>query len=239
MTNAGNDDGAAGVRRDRYVEDFDDGAGGWVGWRRQGVNVPLDVKDGVARIQGPFGVDTYHAPHYLSLVAYLHTREGLGLDLGRPNRFLDGGFSRDLTNATLGLRIRGDVHLRGARLTVLVQADTNGTRPNHILVGQQIEVTPEWSEQQVHLVPDPAQWLCLLSRHDMTETYGWGPIGDVLADVNVDVILVLHPLTIVPLEPTDEIHRQRAQQDYQIDERYLPHGVIEIDRISIDYPQQG
>src|SRR5690606_32745310 len=93
MTNAGNDGGAAGERRDRYVEDFDDGAGGWVGWRRQGVNVPLDVKDGVARIQGPFGVDTYHAPHYLSLVAYLHTREGLGLDLGRPNRFLDGGFS--------------------------------------------------------------------------------------------------------------------------------------------------
>lgn len=219
-----------------YVQNFADGPGGWVGWRRQGVNVPLEIRGGAARFEGPYGVDTYHAPHYLSLVTYLHTREALGLDLGRPNTFVSGGFSRDLRNATVTLRVRGNLRQRGAELTLLVQADTGGTRPNYILVGQHFTITPDWSDQQVTLPPDPSQWLCLLPRHDRADIYGWAPIGDVLADVNVDLIVALHPLTVVPATPTDEVHRLRADEDYPLDERHLPHGVIEIAEIRIDYP---
>lgn len=221
-----------------YVETFDDGPGGWAAWLRQKVNVPLEITDGVARFALPIGVDVYHAPHYLSLLTYLHTRDDRVTDLGRPNRFVDEGFSRNLTDVTVTIRVRGEVQLRGAQLTVLVQADTNGTRPNYLLVGQHFTVSPEWSTQQVNLVADPAQWLCLMPRHDRADTYGWGPIADVLADVNVDMILVLHPLVVVPEEPTDEVHRLRAQEDYQLDERHLPQGWIEIDEIRFDYPDR-
>jgi hypothetical protein len=222
-------------RREPYIETFDNGPGGWCGWRRQSENMLLPITDGVMAARGPWGVDAYHAPNYLTLITYLHTRAGLGLPIGRPNRFVDGGFSRDLTNATITARLRGQMHMRGAQLTILAQADVADTRANFILIGQHFDITDDWTEQSVTLVPDRNQWQCVGVRHDI-DHYGFGDIVEALTDVNVDLIFVLYPVTVVPLEPTDDIHRLRPGSDYPIDERHLPHGEIQFDTIRIDYP---
>jgi hypothetical protein len=223
-------------RRETYEETFDDGPGGWCAWLRHGVNAPLEIKDGVVTVRTPLGVDSHHAPNYLSLLAYLYTMRGMGGPLGEPNRFVDGGFSRDLTNATMTVRMRGDMRLRGTEVVLLAQADVPGTRANFVLFAQPFHVTPDWSDQSMVLAPDRNQWRCVGTRHDMAHQYGYGDIVEALKDVNVDLILVLYPVTIVPLEPTDDIHSTRPLIDYPIDERYLPSGEIQIDTIRIEYP---
>ena len=229
----------SGGRRTTYEETFDDGPGGWGGWRRHHENVPLDIQDGVATLRSPWGVDSNHAPPgagYLSLLAFLYTVPGGGPAFTGPNRFVEGGHSRDLTNATLTVRMRGDVHLRGAQVTLLVQTHAGPVLANFILTGQSLRVTPDWSEQSLDLVPDPSQWVCIGARHDLSQQYGYGDVVQALKDVDNDVILVLYPLTIVPVEPTDDVHRLRPDHDYAIDRRYLPDGVIQIDTIRVEYP---
>ncbi len=51
------------------------------------------------------------------------------------------------------------------------------------------------------MAPDPEQWHCPGARHDLTDVYGWGEIDSVLRDVNIDIILLLRLLRIVPLNP--------------------------------------
>ncbi|MDQ6524493.1 hypothetical protein RB608_12820 [Nocardioides sp. LHD-245] len=225
--------------RPSYVEDFSSGVGGWGGWRRQGEHVPLAVEDGVLVIEGPWGVDAYHAPPgggYLALLTYLHTDDRFVPDFARPNRFIEGRHSTDLRGARLSVRLRGHLRLRGAELVVLVQSEIDGVVANWVLVDQPIGVAADWAEQTVQLDPDPARWRCLGTRHDIAD-YGYAPIEDVLADVNLDLILVLYPLTVVPREPTDDIHRLRPEIDYAIDEAHLPDGRVEISSIRIDYPE--
>jgi hypothetical protein len=226
--------------RPPYVEDFSAGAGGWGGWRRQGENVPLAIEDGVLRIDGPWGVDAYHAPPgggYLALLAYLHTGDDTYVpDYARPNHFLERGHSTDLRGARFTVRMRGDLRLRGASVVLLAQSEVGDVIANWVLTAQPLTVTPDWSEQTLTLDPDLAQWRCLGTRHDIAD-YGYAPIDDVLADVNVDLILVLYPLTVVPLKPTDDIHRLRPETDYEIDHAHLPDGHVEISSIRIDYPE--
>ena len=135
------------------------------------------------------------------------------------------------------VRLRGEVDLKGADLTLWVQADVGDTRPNFALTGQSLTVTRDWSEQTLHLSDDPDQWTCVGGRHDKQDLYGYGDIRDALKDVNCDLILVLFPLTVVPLDvPIKEKDRLRTHRDYEPDYSCLPSGVIEFSSIRIDYP---
>ena len=56
-------------------------------------------------------------------------------------------------------------------------------------------------------------------------------------DVNCDLILVLFPLTVVPLDiPLAMKDSLRTHRDYEPDYSYLPEGVVEFDTIQIEYP---
>ncbi|MBX3010008.1 MAG: hypothetical protein KF832_00830 [Caldilineaceae bacterium] len=228
--------------RTPYIETFDHGPGGWCAWGT-GSHVP-ELKDGVLITRGPWRVDPNHsAPGagYLHLLTYLYTHqqhytEAFAEAVG-VNRFLADNKDRDLTNATMTVRLRGNVDLKGAKLTLWVQADVGDTRPNFVLTGQSLEVTPDWSEQTLYLSDDPAQWLCVGGRHDLTKFYGYGDIRDALKDVNCDLIIVLFPLDVVPIGiPYEDKDRLRTHRDYEPDYAYLPNGVIEFDTIKIEYP---
>ena len=86
------------------------------------------------------------------------------------------------------------------------------------------------------MAPDPEQWLCLGARHDLMDVYGWGDIDSVLQDVNIDIILLLHPLKIVPLSPQQGgPHARRAEVDYEVDRSYLPSGEISLGEVQIEF----
>jgi len=225
-----------------YIETFDDGPGGWMGWREKGLLQP-EIRDGVFYSRSPWWVDYNHAPPgagYLHLLACLHTHKNFvteqSVTLVGQNRFVAQGKSRNFTNARLTVRLRGEVELKGAKLVLLAQADVPGTRTNFVLTGQPLQITQEWSEQTITLTADANQWLCLGSRHDRTNTYGYGDIADVLRDLNVDIIFVLFPLNIVPVGEVEHPHILRAGLDYEVDQRYLPSGVVMFDMVKIEYP---
>ena len=242
-----------------YTETFDDGPGGWIADLRS----PLPVWDGVGYCHSPWSVDANHAPPgagYLHLLMYLITHAGplnpLDADRLRGNRFVENGYSTDLTNAKLTVRLRGTMDLAGplcnnhipvplpdlggVQLLLLVQAQVDGppkTTTNFILTGQPFKVTPDWSEQTVHLIPDPKQWTCLGARHDLTGIYGYGDIAEVLRDVNLDIVFVLFPLNVVPIEEVENIYSQWAAKDYKVDMQYLPKGLIMFDTVQIKYAE--
>ncbi len=225
-----------------YIENFDQGPGGWIGWDAEGAQA-LEIQNGIAVSRGPWWVDFNHAPPgggYLHLLFCLHTHPRwntpLLLEKGGTNRFTAGGFPTDFTEARLTLRLRGEMEGRGAELVLLAQAQVGDIYLNHVLMGQPFVVKPEWSAQTIQLAPDPGQWKCLGSRHDRLETYGWGEIGPVLRDLNGDIILVLHPLEVVPQGPIDgDPHRLRAGKDYEVDYSRLPAGHVMMDEVRIEF----
>jgi hypothetical protein len=207
------------------------------------------VWDGVAYCYGPWWLDANHAPPgagYLHMVMWTYTRKDRyagnddytrGLPY-RSARFAEEGHSTDLRNATLTARLRGDVDLKGAQLVVLVQAETPKTTANFVLTGHPFRITHEWSEQSVVLAPDPHQWTCLGARHDMTREYGCDDIGQVLKDVNFDLIFALFPVRSVPAcNGVAGIDRLRAVKDYPVLQEALPKGLIMFDLVRIDYPR--
>jgi hypothetical protein len=108
---------------------------------------------------------------------------------------------------------------------------------NYVLVGQPFAITPDWSEQTVMLVPDPEQWLCLGARHDLLNVYGCDEIEAVLRDVNIDIIFVLHPLNILPMEAEEHgAHYRRPEVHYAVDRTLLPTGYVMLDEVRIEYP---
>ena len=235
------------MNRNPYIETFDDGPGGWLGWMAGGGGPrKLEIIDGVAKTQPPWGVDFNHAPPgagYLHLPYVLFTRVHNRTDLGGENRFIDEGYSTDFSDAKFTVRIRGEMDMKGTEMLLLVQMDLpreNPTvRPNFVLKQQPIEITPDWSEQTLHLAPDPDQWLCMGTRDEGADCpiYGDGPIEEVLEDVNVDIILVLFGLDIVPEKPIEsDPHKLRAGRDYKIDESRLPSGFIMLDEVRLEYP---
>ncbi len=228
-----------------YVETFDNGPGGWFAWAGPSRNMPLQIEDGVAVSRGPWAVDANHAPPgagYLHLLYVLPTANLLELpqetrEFGGPNRFVEGGFPIDFTDAKITVRLKGEVERKGAKLVLLAQGKVGDRTINYVLTGQPLEITPDWSEQTLTLAPDLRQWTCLGARHDMLHFYGWGDIADVLRHVDVDLIFVFFMPDVVPLPPMDgDHHRMRPQMHYPIDESLLPEGVVMLDEVRIEFP---
>ncbi|NQU12200.1 hypothetical protein HQ590_15505 [bacterium] len=227
-----------------YRETFDHGPGGWYGWdgNEKGYR-PLAVQDGVAVTRSPWWIDYNHAPPgagYLHMLFSLNTKGPFGehlQEVGGPNGFVASGCPRDLTNARLTARLKGELTENGARVTLLVQAAGGDLISGWLLTGQPFRVTPEWSDQTVTLVPDESQWRCLGARHDRTDFYGRLPLATVLQDVNVNIMFVLFPLTIAPMGPlAGDPHQLRPERDYPVWRSRLPEGYIELDTVNIELP---
>lgn len=229
---------------DTYTESFEDGAGGWIAWLGPNRPVPATIEDGALVSRSPWGIDTNHAPPgggYLHLLFILHTASQPDPSptygpLLHGNRFIDGGYPRDFRNARVTLRLKGAVDLQGAELRLHCQSRLGDRAINFVLTAQSFVITPDWTEQTITLAPDPAQWLCLGARRDLTDVYGWGGIEEVLRDVNIDIILLLHPLRIVPLNPQQGgPHQRRAGSDYEVDSSFLPSGEISLGNVQIEF----
>jgi hypothetical protein len=228
-----------------YLETFDHDRGGWMAWLGQNQPAFPEQRDGMLISHSPWGIDSNHAPPgggYLHLLFILFTAPQptpgpLYAPLMGGNRFIEGGYSTDLRNARLTVRLKGEVNLKGAQLVLLCQARVGKLASNYVLVGQPFAITPDWSEQTVMLVPDPEQWLCLGARHDLLNVYGCDEIEAVLRDVNIDIIFVLHPLNILPMEAEEHgAHYRRPEVHYAVDRTLLPTGYVMLDEVRIEYP---
>ena len=241
--------------RAAYIETFDDGPGGWIG----DTGLPLPIWDNAAYCYGPWTVDANHAPPgagYLHLLMYLctsHDAYTTGLaSIGGTNRFLDGGHSTDLRGARLSVRFRGCIEPTGPlcnnsgfrpqwqpgerpKMVLLAQAKYPHAGPNYVLTGQPLAIEKDWTEQTLTLTDDEDQWTFLGARHDLTQLYSHAPIAEVLANVNLDLIFVLFPLTLKPVGPVDDMHRAWAVKEYAVDSQRLPKGLIMFDSVRIDY----
>ncbi len=233
-----------------FIETFDNGPCGWIGWDGAIGVTPVEIHDSVAVSRGPWWVDANHIEPpdggYLHILFALHTRHGpdfskATLDAGGPNPYVKGGFPTNLTNAKMTVRLKGDVKLRGAELLLHLQGNVpTAERPmnvvNQELAGQPLKITPDWSEQTLHLVPDQRQWRDLGSRHDRRDKYGKAPIADLLRDVNLNMIFVLAPLDVVPLKPIQgDPHILYAGGEYEVDRSRLPEGCVMFDEIRIEF----
>ncbi|MFN7922258.1 MAG: hypothetical protein U0Q16_19295 [Bryobacteraceae bacterium] len=228
-----------------YKEGFDDGPGGWHGWidNFQGPGRLL-VRDGSAISHSPWWIDYNHAPPgagYLHMLFCLPTKAStLGeavMDAGGRNRFIDSGCGTDFTDARITIRSRGELDARGASMVLLCQAGVDGVVSGWALTSQPLHVTSGWSEQTLHLRPDPAQWTALGSRHDRTAMYGVRDLGKVLRDVNSNIMLILFPLDVAAMLPVARPHEVRAGRDYPVWQRRLPDGYVLLDEIRIDFAQ--
>lgn len=226
-----------------YIETFDEDPGGWYGWISNAAGMkPLEIRDSCAISRSPWWIDYNHAPPgagYLHLLYMLNTTGKTGehqREVHGENRFVSGGYPTNFTNARMTVRLRGELVANGAELLLLCQGVQEGICSGWLLTGQPIKVTPDWSEQTIVAVPDPAQWKCLGSRHDRTDYYGVLPLPVILGDVNADILLVLHPLDVVPMGPlAGDPHRLRPEKDYPVWRSRLPEGYVCLDEVHIDF----
>jgi hypothetical protein len=164
-----------------------------------------------------------------------HHREVAG-----HNAFAEGAYPLDFRDARLRVRLRGEVRRRGAQLVLLLQGRRGAIISGWLLTGQPLEVTRRWSEQEVRLSPDPAQWTCLGARHDRGDYYGHIPLAAVLRDVNVNLMFVLFPLTVTPMGPLrGDPHQLRAGRDYPVWTSDLPEGYVEFDTVEFAFRGAG
>ena len=227
-----------------YVETFDEGPGGWIGWDERGA-LRLETFQSCAVSRRPRWVDFNHAPPgagYLHLLYALHTRHEPGsedalIKVGGRNRFVEEQLPTDFSDADITVRLKGEVELRGARMVLLAQGDLPATRANQVLVGQPLEITRAWSEQTLHLVPDPDQWANMGSRQDRRALYGEGDTRELLRNVSCNIIFVLFPLDVVPLRPIQgDPHLLQAGAEYDVDRSRLPEGEVLLDEVRIHFP---
>jgi hypothetical protein len=226
-----------------YVEEFDDGPGGWFRVV-DNYNPPagLPIRNGAVRCQGPWWVDYNHAPPgggYLQLLMCLVT-SGPSTEAVREvagaNRFTGGRFPTDFTNARVTLRTRGELEAAGTRLSLLVQGSVDGIVSGWVLSGDTFAVNRDWTETTVTARPDPALWTSIASRHDRTDTYGEKPLARVLADVNVNIHIIMFPVQPRPMgEIGGDPHVLRAGRDYPIWPSSIAQGYVEVDRVKIDF----
>ncbi|CAN5833809.1 hypothetical protein BH10CHL1_BH10CHL1_14400 [soil metagenome] len=226
-----------------YEETFDQDAGGWWGWvsNAQGPK-PLEYRPSMVTTRSPWWIDYNHAPPgagYLHMLFCTYTRGPIAeyyREVGGENRLVSGGFPTDYTNARLSVRLRGELKAKDAQLVLLVQSTVNKMTSAWVLTGQPITVTPDWSEQTITCVPDPAQWTCMMGRYDRTDYYGYVDLATVLSDVNVDIMLILFPLKIEPMgEIEGDIHVLRPEKDYPVWRAPLPEGYVTLDTIKIEF----
>ncbi|MBM4005832.1 MAG: hypothetical protein FJ295_21525 [Planctomycetes bacterium] len=227
-----------------YRESFDDGPGGWFGWNDNARGPkPLEQAPSCVISRSPWWIDYNHAPPgagYMHLLFMLLTSGSPGeyqREVSGENRFVQGRFGTDFTNATVRLRLRGELITHATRLYLLCQGVHHGICTGWLLTGQPIEVTTNWTETRLTLTPDESAWTCLSSRHDRTDYYGSAPLQTVLRDTNADILLVLFPLEIVPMGPLNgDPNRLRPERDYPIWRSRLPEGYVEMDEVQIDFP---
>jgi len=228
-----------------YRETFEDGPGGWL---RVVDNVqpmaPLQIKEGLAMCYSPWWVDYNHAPHggagYLQLLMCLHTKGPFTEqihDVGGPNRFVEGRYPLDFTNARISVRLRGELQLRGAQVVLLIQGMAQEKITGWVLTGQPIKVGEDFSEQTITAVPDTDQWTCLGARHDRGDMYGRVALETILRKVNCNIYFVLFPVNAVPMGPIDgDPHVLRAGRDYPLWQSELPEGYVFFDTVEIKFP---
>lgn len=230
-----------------YRETFDDNSGGWWGWISNAAGPKaLEYRPGVVTSRSPWWIDYNHAPPgagYLHLLFCTYTRGPLGehiQEVGGPNGLINGNFSTDYRNAQVTVHARGELNTQGAELVLLVQATVGGVTSAWVLTGQPLTVTSDWREQTITLVNDDRQWTALGSRHDRRDCYGRVDLDAVLRDVNVDIIFVLFPLTIVPMgDIAGDPHILRPDKDYPVWRSQLPEGYVELDTIEIAFADLG
>jgi hypothetical protein len=228
-----------------YRETFDDGPGGWFGWidNARGPRA-LETRASSVITRSPWWIDYNHAPPgagYLHMLATLMTRGPFGEHLRETageNRFAAEEFPLDLTQATMTLRARGELLDRGAQVCLLLQSIQAKVCSGWMLTGRPFQVATEWTTQSITLDPDPSLWTCLGSRHDRTDFYGTLPLEAVLQNVNVNLLLTLFPLDVVPMGPIDgDPDRLRPERDYPVWRSRLPEGWLEIDEITIAFAE--
>jgi hypothetical protein len=227
-----------------YQHDFRDGPGGWFGFKGNFEGVaPLPREGEAVASYGPWWIDDNHAPPsgggYLSLLFGLNTR-GAASDVlqeyAGDNTFIEAGMPTDFTGAKLTARLRGELELQGANLCLLIQGSRGGLCSGWVLTGQPITLTPPWQDHTLDLEPDPAAWTSLGTRPDRADTYGELPLADVLADVNVNLYLVLFPLDVRPKGRIDgDPGTLRAGRDYRVWQPYLPDGYVLMDSIRMEF----
>lgn len=226
-----------------YRETFDDGPGGWV--RVTGnVDPPaaLPVRAGAIESWGPWWVDYNHAPPgagYLQLLFCLNTKGPFGehlKEIGGRNRFVEGKFPLDFTNARVTARLRGELEAAGTEVRVLIQGSHQGLVSGWVLDAQPMKVEKEYAEQTVTLVPDEKQWVCLGARHGREDMYGRVPLATILGNVNVNLYLLLFPVQPRPMGPlAGDPHRLRAGKDYPIWPSSIAQGYVFLDTIEIEF----
>jgi hypothetical protein len=163
-----------------------------------------------------------------------HYRETAG-----TNRFVAAAQPLDFTNARFGVRIKGELEPAGARLCLLVQGSVDGIVSGWVLTGQPIAVGQDYTDQTLELVPDEKHWRCLGARHDRGDMYGLIPLAKILANVNVNIFLVMFPVTPRPMGAlAGDPHRLRAGKDYPIWPSSIVQGYVAVDTFRIDFAQR-
>jgi len=231
----------------RYVEDFENGAGGWYGWisNQEGLK-KLELAKSAVISRSPWWVDYNHAPPgagYLHMVYCMATKGPFGeaeKEFGGTNGFVAGEFPTDLTNAEMTFRLKGELLERGAHLVLLVQATVGPMTSGWVLQAQPIKVDKAWSKQTIKLAPDPGQWTCLGARRDRTDFYGKLDLKQILADVNGSLMLILFPLNVVPMGPiAGNRDILRPGRDYPVWRSELPEGYVVLDKVEIKFSGSG
>ena len=234
---------ATSMKTNDYLETFDEGPGGWWGWidNFQGP-CALERAPSAIVARSPWWIDYNHAPPgagYLHMLAGLTTSGRLTeamRETGGPNHFLTGGFSTNLTAAQASFRIKGEVRQSNAQLLLLIQGNVDDLCSGWLLSAQPLEVTGQWTTQTLILNPDPDQWTPLGSRHDRADMYGVKPLTGVLANVDVNIMLVMFPLDVVPMgDIPGDPHRLRPERDYPVWRSCLPEGYVMIDEVQIRF----
>lgn len=227
-----------------YTENFHNGPGGWHGFQDNFVGPKaLEYKDRSIASYGPWWIDYNHAPPhgagYLSLLCGIMTRGPLNEALkesGGSNRFIEQNFSTDFTNAEFRIRLRGELLSRGSQVVLLIQSQQKGICSGWMLTGQPIKVQKTWTEHSLKLTPDASQWTSLGTRPDRADMYGELPLLDVLADVNVNLFLVLFPLDVRPMgDPGGDPDILRPGRDYRVWQAYLPEGYVMVNSVSLHF----
>ncbi len=228
-----------------YREDFEHGPGGWWGWagNHEGFR-RFELAPSAILSRSPWWVDYNHAPPgagYLHMIFCLNTKGPLGesmTDLFQRNKFVDGKYPQNFLHASLTFRLKGEVRLRGAQLCLLLQASDSTLTSGWVLHGQPLNITADWSEQTIQVMPYLDQWTCLGGRQSRLDYYGHLPLQQVLANVNINLMLILFPLQISPMGPIEgDRHLLRAGRDYPLWASDLPEGYIVMDRAEIHFPE--
>ncbi|MEO1995112.1 MAG: hypothetical protein ABGZ17_07545 [Planctomycetaceae bacterium] len=226
-----------------YVESFAEGPGGFFGWISNAAGPkPLEHNSGHLTSRSPWWIDYNHAPPgagYMHMVFSLNTFGAQGevyTEVGGINTFISGGYPTNFIDAQVYVTLHGELTTQGAQLLLLIQGRIAGITSGWLLSGQPIPVSKQRVTHSVTLVPDQAQWTALGSRHDRTDMYGIKPLRDVLANVDVNIMLVLFPLDVVPMGGCDgDPHVLRPERDYPVWRHRLPEGYVTLEEFGVQF----